>query len=629
MKKIAMNKNAYNALALRATTILAALLLALLPATGFGSFAQVANAAPLSTDTSLSTFTIDGQNVTDAGSVTVEYGTDAVDVVAIPTAAADGAVVDVTGDTGLDSGANTVTVVVTAEDVAVSQTYTVTVNVSENDDASLGVFSINGTDVVNGDSVALAYGTTEVEYVAEATDVEAAVVVAGDDGLSTGPNTFTVTVTAANGTTVSTYTVTLNVAENDDASLGVFSINGTDVVNGDSVALAYGTTEVEYVAEATDVEAAVVVAVADELVTGANTLTVTVIAANGTTVSTYTVTLNVAANNDASLGVFSVNGTDVANGATVNLENGVTSVTVVADPSDTNANAVITGATGLITGTNTLTVVVTAENGVATNTYAVTLLVAEPAFSNDTSLSTFKVDGKTAVDGSSFNILLGRTSVTVEAVPTNAYATAVTAGNTGLKDGPNTLTVTVTADDGTVKIYTVTVTVAPPSSVKTISTITVNGTSYTSNFNSETPFQAPFGTSQVTVAVVPTSNAATVIVTNNTGLRVGENVVNIKVTAEDETFANYSFKVVVAAANTNTALSVFKVNGTDVLSVSSLDLAFGTSAVSVEADAEAETSTFVVSGTSGLVAGPNTLTVTVTAQSGAVQVFTKTLNVLA
>ena len=38
-----MNKNAYNALALRATTILAALLLVLLPATGFGSFAQVAN----------------------------------------------------------------------------------------------------------------------------------------------------------------------------------------------------------------------------------------------------------------------------------------------------------------------------------------------------------------------------------------------------------------------------------------------------------------------------------------------------------------------------------------------------------------------------------------------------------
>jgi len=629
MKKIAMTKNAYNALAFKATTILAALLLVLLPATGFGSFAQVANANGLSTDTSLSTFTIDGQTVTDASSVNVEYGTDAVDVVAIPTAVSDGAEVAVTGDTDLVTGPNTVTVVVTAEDVSVTQTYNVTVNVTENDDVTLGVFSINGDDVVSGGSVELPFGTTEVDYIAEASDVEASVVVDVVDELATGPNTLTVTVTAANGTSSATYTVTLNVLENSDATLGVFSINGNDVANGESVELPYGTSEVDYVAEATDPEANVVVAVADELATGPNTLTVTVTAANGTSSATYTVTLNVLRNNDASLGVFSVNGTDVVNGETVELANGVTSVAVVAEPTDPNAQAVITGATGLVTGPNELKVVVTAENGVATTTHIVTLNVAGSQFSNDTSLSTFKVDGKNAVDNSSFNILLGRTSVVVEAVPTNQYATAVIAGNTKLVDGPNNLTVTVTADDGTVKIYRVTVTVAPPSSVKTISTISVNGTSYTSDFNAGTSFEAPYGTTQVSVAVVPTSSVASVLVTKNTGLIVGENTINIKVTAEDESVANYSFKVVVAAANTNTALSVFKVNGTDVLTGSSLDLPFGTSAVSVEAGTEAGTSTFVVSGNSGLVAGPNSLTVTVTAQSGAQQVFTRTLNVLA
>jgi hypothetical protein len=218
MKKIAMTNNAYKALALRATTILAAMLLVLLPATGFGSFAQVANANGFSADTSLSSFTIDGQNVTERTSILVDYGTESVDVVAIPTAAADGAVVEVSGDSELEPGANTVTVIVTAEDDVTTQTYTRTVNVAENDDASLGVFSVNGVDVVDGETVQLPYGTAEVDYVAEATDPEATVDVVGGDDLETGVNSLVVTVTAADGVSKTVTTVTLNVAENDDAS---------------------------------------------------------------------------------------------------------------------------------------------------------------------------------------------------------------------------------------------------------------------------------------------------------------------------------------------------------------------------------------------------------------------------
>jgi hypothetical protein len=713
MKKIAMTKNAYNALAFRVTTIVAATLLVLLPATGFGSFASVANATEASSVTSLSTFTIDGQAVTDGATVSAPYGTDSVEVVATPTAIADGATVDITGDTDLVTGPNTVTAVVTAEDDVTTQTYTVTVNVSENDDTTLGVFAVNGNDVTNGASVELPFGTTEIEYVAEASDIEAAVVVDLVDDLVTGPNTMTVTVTAGNGTSTATYTVTLNVAENDDTSLGVFAIDGNDVVSGATIDLPFGTAEVEYVAEASDIDAAVVVDLVEELVTGPNTLTVTVTAANGTSTATYTVTLNVLenddatlgvfaingadvesgetvnlpfgtteveyvaeasdpdagvvvdvvedlvvgantltvtvtaangtttatytvilsvqANDDVTLGVFSVNGDDVVDGGSVNLANGVTSVTVVAEPSDTAATAVVTGATGLITGTNTLTVVVTAANGTTTATYTVSLVVAnlDGQFSNDTSLSTFKIDGKNVVDGGSLNVGLGRSSVTVEVVPTNAYATAIAAGNTNLVLGSNTVTVTVTADDGTIKVYTVTVVVAAPSSVKTVASVTVNGTDFTTGFNAAEALELPFGTTQVTVSVVPTSNLATVAITNNTGLTTGANNVNVTVTAEDGTTANYTVKLNVLAANANTALSALTVNGTSLLTASSLDLPFGTTAVSVEATTEAATSTLTVTGNSNLVAGENTLTIRVTAQSGATQDIVKTLNVLA
>jgi hypothetical protein len=82
-------------------------------------------AAPAS-NTSLSTFTINNQVVTDNSSINVAAGTKRVSVSAI--AADSKASVKVTGKTGLNSGVNTLKVKVTALSGA-STTYTVTVNV--------------------------------------------------------------------------------------------------------------------------------------------------------------------------------------------------------------------------------------------------------------------------------------------------------------------------------------------------------------------------------------------------------------------------------------------------------------------------------------------------------------------
>ncbi|NBS62053.1 MAG: hypothetical protein EBT26_08475, partial [Microbacteriaceae bacterium] len=423
MKKTTMTNRTLNSKVVRAGAILSAMLMVLLPSTGVGNFASVAYAATNDQDTSLTTFTVDGTAVSNGSVVNVDYGTTAVDVVATPNNS--DATVDITGDTGLETGANTVSVLVTAADDVTKQTYSVTVNVGQNNDTSLGVFTVNGDDVTNGAIVNLSYGTTEVEVLAEPSDVEATVVISGDTELETGDNTLQVTVTAADGETTQSYTVTLRVAENNDASLAVFAVNEDDVTNGATVNLDYGTTSVEVIAEPTDVEATVVVSGNQGLNTGSNTLTVTVTAADGTTVQTYTVTLQVAANSDTSLAVFAVNGDDVTDGATVTVANGTTEVTVIADPTDPDAVALVTGSTGLKTGNNTLTVDVTAANG-ATAKYTVTIVVSGPAFSNDTSLKTFKIDGSNVSDGASITIAQGRTSVSVEAVPNDIYATATT-----------------------------------------------------------------------------------------------------------------------------------------------------------------------------------------------------------
>jgi hypothetical protein len=96
-----------------------------------------------------------------------------------------------------------------------------------------------------------------------------------------------------------------------------------------------------------------------------------------------------------------------------NVAAGTTSVTVVGTPNSSSATVLVTGATGLVTGNNTVTVKVTAEDGtIATNTFVVHVR------SDDTSLSTFTVNSTAVVNGSTFNLSAGTTAVSVVAVPT-------------------------------------------------------------------------------------------------------------------------------------------------------------------------------------------------------------------
>jgi hypothetical protein len=135
------------------------------------------------------------------------------------------------------------------------------------------------------------------------------------------------------------------------------------------------------------------------------------------------------------------------------------------------------------------------------------------------------------------------------------------------------------------------------------------------------------GTTSVTVVGTPNSSAS-VLVTGATGLVTGNNTVTVKVTAGDGTIANNSF--VVRVMSDDTSLSTFTVNSTAVLNGSSVNLPAGTTAVSVVAVPTAQSfgATANITGASGLVLGNNTLTVVVTAESGAIQTYTVTLKVL-
>ena len=164
-----------------------------------------------------------------------------------------------------------------------------------------------------------------------------------------------------------------------------------------------------------------------------------------------------------------------------------------------------------------------------------------------------------------------------------------------------------------------------------LSSVTMNGQSITlvsGAITANTVKNVPAGTTTVTVVGTPTSSSATVLVTGATGLHVGDNTVTVKVTAGDATtIANNSF--VVHVPSDDTSLSTFTVNGTGVVNGSTVELPPGTTAVSVVAVATAASSgaSRTISGSS-VIPGNNTLTVLVTAESGATRTYTVTLKVL-
>ena len=181
----------------------------------------------------------------------------------------------------------------------------------------------------------------------------------------------------------------------------------------------------------------------DGLVVGENTLTV--VARDDHNLEypapSTTVILNVA----PFLTNLQVDGANVADGDTVNLAANTSSVEVVATPTQADATVTITGATGLVAGENTLSILVEDADGKSA-TYTITLVVV---LSTDTGAS-FTINGADAVEGEDIYVDYGTQSVSVTVATTDVNSTYFIDGDLGLETGLNDLSVIVTAADTSV-----------------------------------------------------------------------------------------------------------------------------------------------------------------------------------
>jgi hypothetical protein len=315
------------------------------------------------------------------------------------------------------------TYTVTAAD-STTQPYTVTVNVAANTAKAITAFSITSPVTATGTinegaktiTVNVPYGTAVAAMTASVNHTGASVA-SGGTTLTTSPAAFsgqdftaprTYTVTAADGSTQD-YTVTVNVAASTNANLSGLTVSpGALNTAFDAATLSYtvnvpsGTTAITLTGTKADPTATLKYqkgagtlqdsGTFTSLVSG-DVLKAKVTAQDGVTIRTYTVTVNVAASTNANLSGLTVSTGTLSTAFdaetlsyTVNVPYGTTAITLTGTKADPAAmlkyqkntdTPQSTGAfTGLVSG-NVLKAVVTAQDGVTTQTYTVTVNVAK------------------------------------------------------------------------------------------------------------------------------------------------------------------------------------------------------------------------------------------------------------
>ena len=287
---------------------------------------------------------------------------------------------------------------------------------------------------------------------------------------------------------------------------------------------------------------------------------------------------------------------------TASVANSVSSLSVTPTVSDSNASVTVNGApvtSGMASGnidfavgTNTVTIVVTAQDG-TTQTYAI---VVTRAGSSDATLSALDITGAmlnesflpgtyaytASVDNSAESISLAATRNQANATLTLRKGSGAAAAWDGaastqsLGVGANVFTIAVTAEDGmTTQAYTVTVTRAASSNAA-LSGLLISSGAFAPAFTGDTyAYTASVDNSVSSASVTPTVSDSSASVTvngalvtsgmasGNIDLAVGMNTITIVVTAQDGTTQTYSIVVTRAWAGGGSQPSYINQSMTD------------------------------------------------------------------
>jgi len=326
----------------------------------------------------------------------------------------------------LSVGSNTITTVVTAADGVGSQTYTISLNRLPSTNAKLlklttshGGFSPSFNNTVTAYTQTVNNAVTSIAFTPTTVDTTATITVNGDpvvsgssstaQALTVGDNIENIVVTAQDGTTTMAYTITVTRALPANAKLinlksshGGFTPSFNNTVTSFSMTVANAVSSIIFTPTAADPAANITVngsttasgspSTAQLLDVGDNLVNVIVTAQDGTTTITYTITITRAKSGNANLFTLKSNRGGLtatsppSTSYTKNVGNAITSISFTPTTVDPNATVTVGGSITpsgtasvdqpLTVGDNIIDIVVTAQDGSTTKTYAITVIRA-------------------------------------------------------------------------------------------------------------------------------------------------------------------------------------------------------------------------------------------------------------
>lgn len=362
--------------------------------------------------------------------------------------------------------------------------------------------------------------------------------------------------------------------------------------------------------------------------------------------------------NDATLNNLKVEGYELSpsfskdtTNYTVKVPSNISSVTISGSTSNDKASASGLGNINLTNNKTTVTVTVTAEDK-TTKTYTITIekdnnqQTENPQLSNDATLKSLDVSGYTLMptfspNVNSYTIHVQNTvsGLNVNAIPNSEKARVEISGNHGWKDGINTISIKVIAEDGTTNIYLVNVNRASKdnkqeqkSSDNYLKDLIINSShEMNPDFNKDTAnynITVPNEVDHLELNAIPSSSLAKVEIKNNKNFKVGSvNTVEIIVTAEDGSKRIYTLNVTRSTVSAENDLEDLEINAPLSPNFDPNQLEYTTSVDSntnqleINAVAKNKDATIQIIGNENLKSGKNTILIKVTDKNGFSKVY--------
>ncbi len=531
---------------------------------------------------------------------------------------------DIPGNAALASGPSSTFNVIAANNAVVTTLQVGNSILSPTFSSSKNTYTANMTKGATGVTV---YMTTE--------NPEATITVNGNPvtpgvrtstiPMNVGANTLNIVVSAPDGVTTKTYTVTVNRPPSNNASFTSIALSPTTALAGTTgpatlnftATVPYSVSSIQVVPTAADAGATIAVngvavtsGAASQAITlpvGQTIITTVITSQDGSVTKNAIITVTRGLSAIASLSNLTADVTTLSPAfvsTTLNYAATVpyTTASVTLTPTTTDAGATVTvngnpaaNPVSLNVGLNKILTVVTAPNGTTKQTYT-TNITRTAASTNAlyTSIALSPVSALTGISGPAYlnfnsTVPYSETSVQVVVTAKDPTATITVNGLTvtsgvasqpiALNVGVNAITAVITAQDGvTSKMALINVNRALPNDA-TLSNLTTSTTTVSPSFASATVTytgaQVPYTTSSLNLT--PATNDANATVTVNgvpatsglpstVNLNVGLNSIKTVVTAQNGTTTKtYTLNVVRTAASTNALLALITATPTETL----------------------------------------------------------------